>query len=258
MDQWLIPGLFVVALVVNLRAAWRLLIDWKGMGATVRFARHVSARRGELPSEEALERTADSPVFLHLVAAYQEPEIASTLRGLLSSRYPQEKLHVVVITKEEENRNPHPAMETSTAELTRRFRAELPPYDQKRLWHLTMPGEGRKAHQLNCALRREVLSEMLGEAFDPGRVFVGVSDADSVPDENVYRWIAGEELGGRGSLAYQGVTLSLANYDRLRIRERISAIQQSSIFVRVSIARLLNEVKRVRIIAAVCRRIPRP
>ncbi len=256
MEQSIISILFFVAFFTNLRAAWKLLIDWKGMATTVNFVREAYARVEELPSEDALERRPEAPVFLHLVAAYQEPEIAATLRILLASRYPQERLQVVVITKEEEEENPHPAMECSTGELIRRFHAELPPYEQKRLWHLTMAGEGRKAHQLNRALRQEVLSEILGDHYDPRHVFVGVSDADSFPDENVYRWIAGEELSGRGSLAYQGVTLSLANYERLGIRERISAIQQSSIFIRVSIARLLNEVKRVRIIQAVCRRAP--
>ena len=256
MESWVISILFCVAFVINLRAAWRLLIDWKGMATTVNFVRRAYARLDELMSEDELERTPATPLFLHLVAAYQEPEIAATLRILLASRYPQEKLQVVVVTKAEEEKDPHPAMGCSTGELVRRFQAELPPYEQKRLWHLVMPGEGRKAHQLNWALRPEVLTEILGEEHASQNVFVGVSDADSHPDENVYRWIAGEELSGRRSLAYQGVTLSLANYDRLAIRERISAIQQSSIFVRVSIARLLNEVKRVKIIGAVCRRLP--
>ena len=79
---------------------------------------------------------------------------------------------------------------------------------------------------------------------------MGVSDADSIPDPDTYRWIAERELGGQGSLAYQGITLSLANYDRLTIRGKICAIQQSSIFIRVSIARLINEVKRVRLFDA--------
>jgi hypothetical protein len=58
-------------------------------------------------------------------------------------------------------------------------------------------------------------------------------------------------------LAYQGVTLSLANFARLGVRGRISAIQQSSIFIRVSIARLINEFKRVRFIDGLCARAPR-
>jgi hypothetical protein len=53
-------------------------------------------------------------------------------------------------------------------------------------------------------------------------------------------------VGGRGSLAYQGVTLSLANFDRLATKGRVCAVQQSSIFIRVSIARLINEARRVR------------
>lgn len=237
--------LFFITLFFNLRAVWKLLIDWRGMAITLKFIRRAYGRLAELPTEEALEGEARAPFFLHLVAAYQEPEIATTLRALLDSRYPHGKIRFVVITKEEEDRFPHPLMEVSTAELVRRFIADLPPYEQKLLHLLAMPGQGRKAHQLNCALREETLRALLGPDYDPGRVFVGVSDADSFPDPRVYRWIAGEELAGRGSLAYQGVTLALANYDRLNMRGRISAIQQSSIFIRVSIARLINEVKRV-------------
>jgi hypothetical protein len=120
-----------------------------------------------------------------------------------------------------------------------------------------MPGPGRKAQQLNWALRPEALREILGDSFDPSRVFVGVSDADSIPDPDAYRWIAAREIAGQGSLAYQGITLSLANYDRLDIRGKICAIQQSSIFIRVSIARLINEVKRVRVFDGFRARFPR-
>ena len=179
------------------------------------------------------------------------------MKALVSSRYPHGGLHVVVVTKEEEERAPHPGMGVSTGELVRRLRETLPPYQQKRLTHLAMPGPGRKAHQLNWALRPEALREILGEDLDPARVFVGVSDADSIPDPETYRWIAQEELAGPGALAYQGITLSLANYDRLAIRGKICAIQQSSIFIRVSIARLISEVKRVRLFARFAARFPR-
>lgn len=255
--EWIVPLLFSFSLAFNLRAAWKLFLDWKGMVTTTRFVREAYARLHALPTEEALEREDRAPVFLHLLAAYQEPGIAKTLKTLLGSRYPHGKVRFVVVTKEEEERAPHPAMGVSTGELIRRFQADLPPYKAKLLWRLTMPGPGRKAHQLNWALRPEVLSQVLEDpAYDPARIFVGVSDADSLPDENVYRWIAGEELAGRRSLAYQGITLSLANWTALNLRERISAIQQSSIFVRVSIARLINEVKRVRAIEAILRRLP--
>ena len=245
----IIPFLFFVALFFNIRASIKLALDWRGMLITTRFVRDAYARRGELPAEERLEREPDAPVFLHLVPAYHEPEIAVTVGALTASRYPHGRLHVVVITTEEEERAPHPAMGVSTGELVRRLRETLPPYQQKRLSHVVMPGPGRKAHQLNWALRPEVLREILTEETDPRRVFVGVSDADSIPDPDTYRWIAQRELGGQGSLAYQGIPLSLANYDRLPIRGKICAIQQSSIFIRVSIARLLNEVKRVRLLA---------
>ncbi len=251
------PWLFVLTLVFNCRAAWKLGLDWKGMVTTVRYVRAAYARRAAWPSEEALEREAQAPVFLHLLAAYQEPEIARTLRGLLDARYPHGMVRYVVVTKAAEDAAPHPAMAESTGAIIRRFLAELPPYAAKRLTYLVMPGPGRKAEQLNWALRHEALAAVLEDhAVDPARVFVAVSDADSVPDPDTYRWIAGEELAGRSALAYQGVTLSLANWGVLDTRGRICAIQQSSIFLRVSIARLINEVKRVRVIDAVLGRVP--
>ena len=194
---------------------------------------------------------------MHLVPAWQEPEIATTLRALLDSRYPHAKLHVVVATREDEEREPDPAMGVSTAELVRRFRESLPPWQQKMLTLVAMPGEGRKAHQLNWALRPEVLKPLLDLRYDPARVWIGLSDADSIPDPNAYRWIAADLAANRGRLAYQGVTLSLANFDRLGVRGRVCAVQQSSIFIRVSIARLINERRRIEAFARLQARAPR-
>ncbi|HVQ76851.1 MAG TPA: glycosyltransferase [Candidatus Binatia bacterium] len=248
---------FGIALLVNARACFKLLLDWKGMRTTVGFVRQAYARISQLPSEEALERDSAAPVFLHLVPAFQEPDIANTITTLVASRYPHGHLHVVVVTREDEERNPHPGMGESTGDLVRRLRETLPPYQQKRLTHMAMPGRGRKAHQLNWALRPEAVRDVLGEDVDPHRVFVGVSDADSLPDRDTYRWIAQQEMTGPGAQAYQGITLSLGNYERQDTRGKISAIQQSSIFIRVSIARLINEVKRVRFMQALAVRAPR-
>src|SRR5215510_9729279 len=182
--------LFLGAFLLSCRAVVKLLLDWKGMHTTVHFVREAYARRHELPTEERLQDDAAAPIFLHLVPAYHEPEIAGTVRALIESRYPHERLHVVVVTKEDEELHPHPGMGASTGELVRRLRDSLPPYQQKRLSHLVMPGPGRKAHQLNWALRSEALDEILGADVDARRVFVGVSDADSLPDQDTYRWIA--------------------------------------------------------------------
>ena len=245
---WLV--LFWVAFLVNARAVFKLALDWKGMLTTCRFVEAAYQRLAALPDEAALERDPAAPVFVHLVPAWQEPAIATTLRALLASRYPHARLHVVVATREDEERAPHPAMAAPTAELVRRFRESLPPWQQKMLSVVALPGPGRKAHQLNWALRPEVLRPLLGEAYDPARVWVGVSDADSIPDPHTYRWIAWDLAAARARgeaerLAYQGVTLSLANFERLDHRARVCAIQQSSIFIRVSIARLINERRRV-------------
>jgi cellulose synthase/poly-beta-1,6-N-acetylglucosamine synthase-like glycosyltransferase len=254
---WFWFGMFWVALLVNGRAAFKLLLDWKGMLTTCRFVEHAYERLAALPDEAALERDLAAPVFVHLVPAWQEPEIATTLRALLDSRYPHVKLHVVVATREEEECSPHPAMGVSTAELVRRFREALPPWQQKMLSLVAMPGEGRKAHQLNWALRPEVLKPLLDLRYDPARVWIGLSDADSIPDPNVYRWIAADLANCRGQRAYQGVTLSLANFDRLDVRGRVCAVQQSSIFIRVSIARLINERRRIEAFARLQARAPR-
>ena len=254
---WFWVAVFWVALAVTARAAFKLLVDWKGMCTTRRFVDTAYATLDALPDEARLERETAAPVFVHVVPAYEEPEIATTLRALLDSRYPHGKLHVVVVTREEEERAPHPLMEAPTAELVRRFRAELPPWQQKQLSQLAMPGEGRKAHQLNWALRPELVETLLDGQYDPTRVYIGVSDADSLPDRNTYRWIAADVLTGGGSLAYQGVTLSLGNFDRLDARGRVCAVQQSSIFIRVSIARLINERRRVAWFARLVVRAPR-
>ena len=244
MIEWYWALLFFVSLACNGRAALKLLIDWKGMLTTCRFVEDAYDRLDDLPDEAALERDARAPVFVHLVPAFQEPDIAATLKALLDSRYPHGKLHVVVAVKEDEERAPHPAMGISTGEVVRRFRDDLPPLYQKMLSVVAMPGPGRKAQQLNWALRPELLKSLLGD-HDPAQVYVGCSDADSIPDRNIFRWLANDVLATGGSLAYQGMTLSLANFPRLDVRGRTCAIQQSSIFIRVSIARLINERWRV-------------
>ncbi|HZF06141.1 MAG TPA: glycosyltransferase [Patescibacteria group bacterium] len=254
---WAWFGVFVAAMLVNGRAAFKLLVDWKGMLTTCRFVEDAYAALDTLPDEAALERATAAPVFLHLVPAWEEPAIADTLAALLASRYPHGRLHVVVATKASEEAAPHPAMAASTAELVRRFRGGLPSWQQKMLSVVAMPGAGRKAHQLNWALGPETLGATLGEGYDPRRVYVGVSDADSLPDRDVYRWIAAQVLAGRGAPAYQGVTLSLANFAAHDARGRVCAIQQSSIFIRVSIARLINEARRLRWFAALAARAPR-
>ena len=100
--DWFWGSLFFLTLAVNFRAAFKLLLDWKGMLTTCRFVEDAYARVPALPDEAALERDPAAPVFVHLVPAYQEPAIATTLRALLASRYPHGKLHVVVVTKEEQ------------------------------------------------------------------------------------------------------------------------------------------------------------
>jgi len=84
----IIPFLFFIALFFNIRASFKLALDWRGMLVTTRFVRDAYARLGELPTEDQLEREPAAPVFLHLVPAFQEPDIAVTVGALVASRYP--------------------------------------------------------------------------------------------------------------------------------------------------------------------------
>ena len=256
MIEWYWALLFFVSLVCNGRAAFKLLVDWKGMLTTCRLVEDTYEALAALPDEGTLDRDPRAPGFVHLAPAFQEPDITGTLKALLDSRYPHGKLHVVVAVKEEEERSPHPSMGLSTGEVVRRFRDELPPLYQKMLSVVALPVPGRKAQQLNWALRPEFLTSLLGD-YDPAQVYVGCSDADSIPDRNIFRWLANDVIATGGSLAYQGLTLSLANFARLDVRGRTCAIQQSSIFIRVSIARLINEARRVAWFARLSARAPR-
>src|SRR3989441_8972211 len=150
--DWFWATLFAISSFFNGRAAFKLLLDWKGMLTTCRFVEDAYEHVETLPDEAALARETAAPVFLHLVPAYQEPAIGATLRALLGSRYPDSKLHVVVITKEEEDREPHPLMEVSTAELVRRAPPALPPLPQEMVPLLAMPRRRRKTPQLASAL----------------------------------------------------------------------------------------------------------
>ena len=79
-------ALFLVTLFFNGRAAFKLLVDWKGMLTTCRFVEDAYGRLDALPEESALEHAADAPVFVHLVPAYYEPDIVATLSALLGAR----------------------------------------------------------------------------------------------------------------------------------------------------------------------------
>ena len=45
----LLPVLFIVAFFLNIRASFKLGLDWRGMLTTVRFVRDAYARRSALP-----------------------------------------------------------------------------------------------------------------------------------------------------------------------------------------------------------------
>ena len=100
--------------------------------------------------------------------AFQEPDIADTVSALLASRYPHGRLHVVVVTKEEEERAPHPAMGVSTGELVRRLRETLPPWQQKCSRIVVMPGPGPQGAPAQLGAASRGAARVLGEASTRG------------------------------------------------------------------------------------------
>ena len=73
-------ALFLVSMFFNARAAFKLLLDWKGMLTTCRFVEDAYAALDRLPTEVALEHEPGAPVFVHLVPAFYEPGIVETLQ----------------------------------------------------------------------------------------------------------------------------------------------------------------------------------
>ena len=211
----------------------------------MRFVRAGYARRGELPSEETLGLGPGAPVFLTLVAAYQEPGIAATLARAPRPAVPAASAPATRSSRRRprtrrRTRRCRPARGRSAGASSATCRPTMPSGSRTS----SCPGPGARPSSSTGRSGPTALAQVLeGDVADPSRVFVGVFDADSIPDPDTLRWIAGEELAGRGALAYQGVTLSLANWDALGIRGRICAIQQSSIFTRVSLARLVSEIR---------------
>ena len=232
----------------NARAAFKLLVDWKGMVTTCRFVEDAYAALDRLPDRGGAGARARAPrCFVHLVPAFHEPAIAETLSALLGSRYPHGRLHVIVVTaKRRIGAAPGDAGHDRRS-WCGASAPTLPPWQQKMLTLVVARlAGGRKAHQLNWALRPETLrGRARRDAGTRHAVYVGVSDADSLPDANVYRWIAADVLGGRGRTAYQGSRCRWPTSSGSALRGRVCAVQQSSIFIRVSIARLINEVQRV-------------
>src|SRR4029453_8291034 len=83
---WFWFVVFWLALLVNGRAAFKLLLDWKGMLTTGPFVEHAYGALDTLPDEAALERDQAAPSFVHLVPAWQEPESATPFGAPLRAR----------------------------------------------------------------------------------------------------------------------------------------------------------------------------
>ena len=69
----LIPLLFFIALVFNIRASFKLALNLTGMHLDTLSVREAYDRLSEPPTEDQLEREPTAPVFLHLVPAFQSP-----------------------------------------------------------------------------------------------------------------------------------------------------------------------------------------
>ena len=204
------------------------------------------------PTRSALERRPGGAGLpapgARLPRAGHRRHAARAARLPLSAR----PLHVVVATREEEEQAPHPLMGASTGELVRRLRDGAAALAAEAA-HARSPCPGRGARRTSstgrCAPRR--CASCWATRLRPGARVRG-RERRRLAARPRHLSLDRRRRAGRAAarLAYQGVTLSLANFDRLDIRGRICAIQQSSIFIRVSIARLINEVKRVRCFAA--------
>src|SRR5262245_66210970 len=103
----------------NARAAFKLLVDWKGMVTTCRFVEEAYASVESLPTEAELEHEPEAPVFVHLVPAFYEPAIADTLSEQRAQRVGDGRLHGVLPPLDEQDRPQHPAMAATTDEPAR-------------------------------------------------------------------------------------------------------------------------------------------
>ena len=258
---WLEPytgWLFLATLLFNLRAAWKLAIDWAGMLTTIRFV----ARRLRAPRRAALggdpRRRARRPG----VPARSSPPIrsrASRRRCGRSSSSGTRASGPGSSSSPRRRRMPRPTRRCPTAPApsasssSRTCRPTTPSGSP------TSSCRGPGARPSSSTGRSGPRRSGRSWRRTP-RSRRGSSSACSTPircptptrsaGSPARSWRA------RRALAYQGVTLSLANWSALGIRGRICAIQQSSIFTRVSLARLVNEVRRIRLIDRLTARIP--
>src|SRR5438046_9153430 len=85
---WFWVVVFWVGLVVNGRAVFKLLLDWRGMLTTWRFVDAAYRRLDTLPDEAALAPATAAPVVVHVVTAREAPTVAATQPALPARRPP--------------------------------------------------------------------------------------------------------------------------------------------------------------------------
>ena len=229
------------------------------MLTTVRFVRDAYApARRRCPTEEALEREPRRPSSCTWCRPTRSPTSRARVRALrrlaLSARAaPRGRRHQggggarAAPGHGREHGRARAPLPRDAAALS----AEAP----RASGHAGPRAQGASA-QLG-APPRGARARSWARTVDPARVFVGRERRRLHPRSGHLPLDRPARARRAGGLAYQGITLSLANYDRLDIRGKICAIQQSSIFIRVSIARLINEVKRVRLFGALRARASR-
>ena len=85
----LLPILFVAALVLNVRASFKLGLDWKRHADDGALRpRRLRAPLARCRPRRRSSTSPQAPVFLHLVPAFQEPDIAGTVKALLRLALP--------------------------------------------------------------------------------------------------------------------------------------------------------------------------
>ncbi len=158
----------------------------------------LTARGTALPSEQALEARRARADLPPPRPAFQEPDIAGTLHGAGRARgtrtgactwSPSPRR-----TRSARRTRPWPSAPASWCDAS-----ATPCRRTSRSASASSACPGPAARRTSstgrCGPRRS--REILGDDVTPSRVFVGVSDADSIPDPDTYRWIARQELWDR-------------------------------------------------------------
>jgi len=169
---------------------------------------------------QIIEANIVPDIILLLPVLREERELPDLLKQMLSLKYPQGKLHIVVITTEKERGDPRTfSKKYTTIELANET---IEQYNgcmkDKFFYHIHFPyREGNKASQLNFAIQE--LPKMFPTISEP-KTYIGVYDADSRPDPHTTTYIGwnatlSQAEGFEFPPAYQQVSIYFKNFTKL-------------------------------------------